>query len=163
MLMLLIAIGLISGITGGLLSRPKPPPETEKYEYTDSRGGRYQVVPTKGHISDSSFHYDSKYSRLDASAGRRSPESILAVLRTRIPELKKTYDRYYRRGRFRGKVDVKLTIAPDGNVASIYLLRDTTHNQRFIASILEEIRSWSFEETDRKENDVISVPFDFNK
>jgi len=96
------------------------------------------------------------------STGRRTTESILKVIRKSTPTLRKTYNKHLRLRTFNGKITLRFKIAPDGEIASLYLIGNTTGNQAFTMDILKEVDAWKFDSIDQKMHDVVTVPFTFS-
>jgi hypothetical protein len=97
------------------------------------------------------------------SSGQRSTESILKVIRDNTPHLRKAYNKHLRLRTFGGKITLRFRIAPSGNIASLYLIGNTTGNQAFSMDVIKEVDAWKFDSVSQKSDDVVTVPFTFSE
>jgi TonB family protein len=94
----------------------------------------------------------------------RNKEDILQVVNERMPELKKTYSSYLKQyaGWTGGKLVLKFTIAPSGDIISISIVSSTTGNSSFDDDIKEQVSKWKWEAVNG-ENITSTMPFNFSK
>jgi TonB family protein len=98
------------------------------------------------------------------AGGQRSTESIISVIRQHTPGLRHTFEKYLKmQPGFRGKVTMRLTIAPSGNVIEAAIVSSTTGNDAFDQEIREKVKTWRFEPIKGKGNDGVTVPFNFSE
>ena len=98
------------------------------------------------------------------SGGRaRSAADIMKVVRQRIPGLRHIYNKFLKRKPgFQGKVALKFTIAPGGEISSISVDSSTTGYGEFDAAIKEAVSRWPFDEV-KSGNTTVTIPFAFSE
>jgi len=86
----------------------------------------------------------------------RSPDAIHEVLLSHVPAVRYCYERELKRNpELKGKIVVKITVAPDGSVNEAEIVSSTMNNERVERCILARIRLWKdFQAIDPKEGDV---------
>jgi hypothetical protein len=94
---------------------------------------------------------------------QRSTAQILKVLRRKTPDLRHTYNAHLRSARFSGKVTLRFGIQPDGNLAYILPIGDTTRKPRFVRDLLNQIQNWRFDSIPGGSQDIVTVPFTFSE
>lgn len=104
-------------------------------------------------------------SEIDMSAGRgsRSIADIMKVLRQRTPGLRHVYNKYLKiKPNFQGKVSLKLTIAPGGEIISISIASSTTGYKNFDNEIKDSVSRWKFGKV-KNGNATVTIPFTFSE
>jgi TonB family protein len=97
------------------------------------------------------------------TASNRSRESIMRVIRARSPGLRNIYTRYLRRNPgFFGKVSLRFTIAPGGEIINISIVDSTTGIAQFDNEVMNAVRIWVFEPVPSG-NTTVTVPFTFSE
>ncbi len=86
----------------------------------------------------------------------RSPDAIHEVLLSHVPAVRYCYERELKRNPdLKGKIVVKITVAPNGSVKEAEIVSSTLNSQRVERCILARIRLWKdFQTIDPKEGDV---------
>lgn len=101
---------------------------------------------------------------MNASQSVRSTASILAVIREHSPGLRHLYNNYLRiEPGIKGKVNLRFTIAPSGQVLEVSLNGSTTGAAAFDQQVAKAILAWRFEAVKSLGNDVVTVPFNFSE
>ncbi len=87
----------------------------------------------------------------------RSPEAIQQVLISHNSALQYCYERELKRSpNLKGKITVRITVAPDGSVKNAEIVSSTLNNKRVERCILARIRLWKdFPPIDPDEGDVV--------
>lgn len=104
-------------------------------------------------------------SEIDMSAGRgsRSIADIMKVVRQRTPGLRHVYNKYLKiKPNFQGKVSLKLTIAPGGEIISISIASSTTGYKNFDNEIKDSVSRWKFSKV-KNGNATVTIPFTFSE
>lgn len=104
---------------------------------------------------------DTATSRI--APGLRTTASILQVLRKKTPLLKQVYDSHLQYERFGGKVVLRFAIRPDGRIAYLLPIEDTTKLPRFVRDILNRVQDWKFAPVEDENLDIVTVPFTFSE
>lgn len=95
--------------------------------------------------------------------GSRSAADIMKVVRQRTPELRHIYNKYLaKRPGFQGKVSLKFTIDPSGEVTSIKIASSTTGYSEFDGEIKSAVSRWKFNRVENG-NTTLSIPFSFSE
>lgn len=83
---------------------------------------------------------------LGEDVGTRSPESILRVIRTAVGGFQYTYQKYLRKNEgIGGKVSLRFTIAPSGDIVAISVVGSNTGDAELDAEIKEKARRMKFD------------------
>ena len=106
-------------------------------------------------ISDIDFKYEKKASR--------SASDIVKIIRQRTPGLHFTYYKHLRKNPgIKGKITLKFTIAPKGEISDISIVSSTTQNRNFDAEILEKVSHWRFNST-KYGKTTVTIPLTFTE
>ena len=80
---------------------------------------------------------------MGAGGGSRSAADIMKVVRQRTPGLRHIYNKFLKKKPgFQGKVTLKFTIAPGGEIISIAIASSTTGYGEFDADIKSDVSRW---------------------
>jgi TonB family protein len=100
---------------------------------------------------------------MGGDGGARSKASIMSVVRARSPGLRHVYTKYLRsEPGFGGKVTLRFTIAPKGDIIAISVVGTTTGNFDFDKEIMGRVKAWKFEEI-KSGNTTVTIPFTFSE
>ena len=100
---------------------------------------------------------------MGAGGGIRSKSEIQKVVQQRTPGLRHTYNRFLKKKPgFSGKVTLKFTIAPGGEITSISIASSTTGFSEFDNEIKSAVSRWKFG-TVKSGNTTVSIPFTFSE
>ena len=100
---------------------------------------------------------------IGSGPGSRSAADIMKVVRQRTPGLRHIYNKHLKKNPgFEGKVTIKFTIAPGGEIISINIVSSTTGYDAFDNDIKNMIASWTFSKI-KSGNTTVSVPFTFSE
>lgn len=106
-------------------------------------------------ISDIDFKYEKKASR--------SASDIVKIIRQRTAGLHFTYYKHLRKNPgIKGKITLKFTIAPKGEISDISIVSSTTQNRNFDAEILEKVSHWRFNST-KYGKTTVTIPLTFTE
>lgn len=95
--------------------------------------------------------------------GSRSVADIMKVVRQRSPGLRHIYNKFLKeKAGFEGKVVLKFTIAPGGEVISISIVSSTTGFGKFDAAIKSAVQNWPFSKV-KEGNTTVTIPFTFSE
>ena len=95
--------------------------------------------------------------------GSRSVADIMKVVRQRSPGLRHIYNKFLKeKAGFEGKVVLKFTIAPGGEVISISIVSSTTGFGEFDAAIKSAVQNWPFSKV-KEGNTTVTIPFTFSE
>ena len=98
-----------------------------------------------------------------SGAGSRSASDIMKVVRQRTPGLRHIYNKHLKKNPgFEGKVTIKFTIAPGGEIISIAVVSSTTGYGAFDEDIKNMIASWTFNKI-KSGNTTVTLPFTFSE
>ena len=100
---------------------------------------------------------------IDVVSSSRSSADIIRVVRQRTPGLRHIYDKFLKKKPgFQGKVALKFTIAPGGEVISISIVSSTTGYGEFDGEIKNAVSRWKFS---RVESGIttVTIPFTFSE
>ena len=93
----------------------------------------------------------------------RSATDIMKVVRQRTPGLRHVYNKYLKKmPGFQGKVTLKFTIAPGGEIISIALASSTTGYGEFDNEIKNTVGRWKFSKV-KSGNTTVTIPFTFTE
>ena len=95
--------------------------------------------------------------------GSRSAADIMKVVRQRTPGLRHIYNKSLKKKPgFQGKVTLKFTIAPGGEIISISIVSSTTGFSEFDREIKDAVGRWTFNKI-QSGNTTVSIPFTFSE
>jgi TonB family protein len=98
---------------------------------------------------------------MGAGGGSRSAADIAKVLRQRVSGLRHIYNKFLKKKPgFQGKVTLKFTIAPGGEVISISIASSTTGYGEFDGEIKSAVNRWTFSKV-KSGNTTVRIPFTF--
>ena len=87
----------------------------------------------------------------------------MKVVRQRTPGLRHIYNKFLKKKPgFQGKVTLKFTIAPGGEVISISIASSTTGYGEFDAQIKGAVSNWTFSKV-KSGNTTVTIPFTFSE
>ena len=93
----------------------------------------------------------------------RSAADIMKVVRQRTPGLRHIYNKYLKKKPgFQGKVTLKFTIAPGGEIISLSLVSSTTDYSEFDNEIKKSVGRWTFSKV-KSGNTTVTIPFTFTE
>ncbi|WP_405324147.1 TonB family protein [Fibrobacter sp.] len=93
--------------------------------------------------------------------GSRSAADIMKVVRQRTPGLRHIYNKCLKeKPGFQGKVTLKFTIAPGGEIISISTIYSTTGFSEFDSEIKNAVSRWTFNKV-QSGNSTVTIPFTF--
>ena len=100
---------------------------------------------------------------MGAGGGSRSAADIMKVVRQRTPGLRHIYNKFLKKNPgFQGKVTLKFTIAPGGEVISISIASSTTGYGEFDGEIKNAVSRWKFSKV-KSGNTTVTIPFTFSE
>jgi TonB family protein len=100
---------------------------------------------------------------LGGESGSRSAESILSVIRKHISGFRYTYEKFLRETPdLGGKISLKFTIAPSGDIVAISVVSSNTGNAELDESLKEKARRMKFD-TIEKGNVTVTYAFVLDK
>ena len=122
-------------------------------------GGRINTKAMKGNMKTPSM----KEIDMGSGGGSRSASDIMKVVKQRTPGLRHIYNKHLKKvPGFEGKVTMRFTIAPGGEIISISLVSSTTGNAAFDSDIKNAISRWTFG-TIKSGNTTVTIPFTFTE
>ncbi len=98
---------------------------------------------------------------MGAGGGSRSAADILKVVQQRTPGLRHIYNKCLKEKEFAGKVKLKFTIAPGGEIISISTVSSTTGFASFDNEIKNAVSKWTFSKV-KSGNTTVAIPFTFS-
>ena len=100
---------------------------------------------------------------MGAGGGTRSAADIMKVVRQRTPGLRHIYNKFLKKKPgFQGKVTLKFTIAPGGEIISISIASSTTGFGEFDGEIKSAVSRWKFSKV-KSGNTTVTIPFTFSE
>lgn len=100
---------------------------------------------------------------IGAGGGSRPAADIMKVLRQRTPGLRHIYNKYLKqKPGFQGKVVLKFTITPGGEIISISIASSTTGFGEFDDEVKIAVSRWKFNKV-KSGNTTVTIPFTFNE
>ena len=100
---------------------------------------------------------------MGAGGGSRSAADIMKVVRQRTPGLRHIYNKFLKKKPgFQGKVTLKFTIAPGGEIISIAIASSTTGYGEFDGEIKGAVSRWKFSKV-KSGNTTVTIPFTFSE
>lgn len=122
-------------------------------------GGGGIATKAKGNIKTPS----ARDIDMGAGGGSRSAADIMKVVRQRTPGLRHIYNKFLKKKPgFQGKVTLKFTIAPGGEVISISIVSSTTGYGEFDAQVKGAVSRWTFSKV-KSGNTTVTIPFTFSE
>lgn len=124
-----------------------------------SGGAKLAPSGLKGRIST------PKPNQIDmgAGGGSRSASDIMRIVRQRTPGLRHIYNKHLKKKPgFQGKVTLKFTIAPGGEIISMNLVSSTTDYNEFDIDIKNAVSRWTFGKI-KSGNTTVTIPFTFTE
>ena len=122
-------------------------------------GGGGIATKAKGNIKTPS----ARDIDMGAGGGSRSAADIMKVVRQRTPGLRHIYNKFLKKKPgFQGKVTLKFTIAPGGEVISIAIASSTTGFGAFDAQVKSAVGRWTFSKV-KSGNTTVTIPFTFTE
>ncbi len=98
---------------------------------------------------------------MGAGGTPRSAADIMKVVRQRTPGLRHIYNKYLKmRPGFAGKVTLRVTIAPGGDIIRISIASSTTGYGEFDNAVKNAVKRWTFSKI-KSGNVTVSIPFTF--
>jgi len=132
---------------------------TRKGKMALGAGGNGKGVSTRARISPPK----PSDVELGGEAGSRSPESILRVIRQHIGGFRYTYEKYLRNNpNLGGKISLKFTIAPSGDIIQISIVNTNTGDAGLDAEIKDKARRMKFDQIE-KGNVTVTYAFVLDK
>lgn len=100
---------------------------------------------------------------MGAGGGTRATADIMKTVRQRTPGLRHIYNKYTKKKPgFQGKVALRFTIAPGGEVISISIASSTTGYSEFDGEIKNAVSRWKFGKV-KSGNTTVTIPFTFSE
>lgn len=122
-------------------------------------GGGAISTKAKGSIKTPS----AKDIDMGAGGGSRSASEIMQVVRSRTPGLRHIYNKHLKlKPGFSGKVTLKFTIAPGGDVISIAIASSSTGYSDFDNEVKNAVSRWRWKAI-KSGNVTVSIPFTFTE
>jgi TonB family protein len=95
--------------------------------------------------------------------GSRSKQEIMQVVNARMPGLRNIYNKYLKlKPGFSGKVTLKFTIAPGGDIISISIVSSTTGYGEFDNAVKNMVGTWKWKAI-KSGNTTPTIPFNFTE
>jgi TonB family protein len=95
--------------------------------------------------------------------GSRSKQEIMQVVNARMPGLRNIYNKYLKlKPDFSGKVVLKFTIAPGGDIISIAIVSSTTDYSDFDNAVKSMVATWKWKVI-KSGNTTPTIPFNFTE
>ena len=98
---------------------------------------------------------------MDAGGGSRSAADIMKVVRQKTPSLRHIYNKSLKKKEFEGKVTLRFTIAPGGQIISISTVSSNTGFSEFDSEIKNAVSRWTFNKV-KSGNTTVTIPFTFS-
>lgn len=124
-------------------------------------GSKGRLAPSglKGHISTPK----PNQIEMGSGGGSRSASDIMKVVRQRTPGLRHIYNKHLKKNPgFQGKVTLRFTIAPGGEIVSIAIASSTTGYSAFDTEIKDAVGRWTFTRI-KSGNTTVTIPFTFTE
>lgn len=121
--------------------------------------GKISTKSMKGHFKAPSVR------DIDMGSGpsSRSASDIMKVVRNRTPGLRHIYNKFLKKNPgFQGKVTLRFTIAPGGEVISIAIVSSTTGYAEFDNDVKNAVSRWTFSKV-KAGNTTVTIPFTFTE
>jgi TonB family protein len=99
---------------------------------------------------------------IDGDASRYKAE-IMQVTNARMPGLRSMYNKYLKlKPGFSGKVTIKFTIVPDGDIVNIFIVSSTTGYSEFDDAVKNMVATWKWKAI-KSGNTTSTILFDFTE
>ena len=96
--------------------------------------------------------------------GSRSKAEVMRVVNARTPGLRYIYNKYLKSNPgFNGKVTLRFTIAPGGQIIQISIVSSTTGVSGFDKEIMQKVKSSFVFEKIKSGNTTVTIPFTFTE
>lgn len=96
--------------------------------------------------------------------GSRSKAEVMRVVNARTPGLRYLYNKYLKSNPgFSGKVTLRFTIAPGGNIIQISIVGSTTGVAAFDREVMQKVKSSFVFEKIKSGNTTVTIPFTFTE
>lgn len=100
---------------------------------------------------------------MGSGGGVRSASDVMKVVRNRTPGLRHIYNKYLKKNPgFQGKVTLRFTIAPGGEVIGNTIVSSTTGYSEFDNEIKNAVSRWMFNKI-KSGNTTVTIPFTFSE
>ncbi len=100
---------------------------------------------------------------MGSAGSARSAADIMKVVRNRTPGLRHIYNKHLKKNPgFQGKVTLRFTIAPGGEIISISIVSSTTGYSSFDNEIKDAVGRWTFNKV-KSGNTTVTIPFTFSE
>lgn len=100
---------------------------------------------------------------MGAGGGSRSVSDIMKVVKRRTPGLRHIYNKFLKkRPGFSGKVTLKFTISPGGEVIVNTIVSSTTDYDEFDQAVRKAVSGWTFDKI-KSGNTTVTIPFTFSE
>lgn len=100
---------------------------------------------------------------MGAGGGSRSASEIMKVVRQRTPGLRHIYNKHLKKKPgFQGKVTLRFTIAPGGEIIGMNLVSSTTGYSAFDNDVKNAVAKWTFGVI-KSGNTTVTIPFTFTE
>ena len=100
---------------------------------------------------------------MGAGGGSRSAADIMKVVRQRTPGLRHIYNKYLKKQPgFSGKVTLRFTIAPGGDIISISVASSSTGFAEFDNAVKNTVKRWTFSKV-KSGSTTVTIPFTFSE
>ena len=101
--------------------------------------------------------------KIISDKGRRTSADILKIVRQRKPGLRHIYNKYLKKQpSFSGKVTLRFTIAPDGDIISISVASSSTGFTEFDDAVKNTVKRWTFSKV-KSGNTTMTILFTFSE
>ncbi len=100
---------------------------------------------------------------MGSAGASRSASEIMKVVKQRTPGLRHIYNTHLKKKPgFQGKVTLKFTIAPGGEIISIAVANSTTGFPEFDSAVKSAVSKWTFNKI-KSGNTTVTIPFTFTE
>jgi TonB family protein len=100
---------------------------------------------------------------MGSAGASRSASEIMKVVKQRTPGLRHIYNTHLKKKPgFQGKVTLKFTIAPGGEIISITVANSTTGFPEFDSAVKSAVGKWTFNKI-KSGNTTVTIPFTFTE
>lgn len=112
-------------------------------------------------ILDEQRRQKMDYTNEDVEESSRSSEDIMEIVNKRTPALVKIYNKFLeKKNGFAGRVSLKFTIAPSGEIINISIASSTTGYSEFDREIKKAVSRWTFNKV-KSGNTTVTVRLPF--
>jgi TonB family protein len=100
---------------------------------------------------------------MDQGSQSRSKSDVMRVVRARTPGLRHIYNKHLKdKPGFAGKVTLKFTISPGGDVISISIVSSSTGYGAFDNAVMNQVKKWKWNKI-KSGNTTVTIPFTFSE